>query len=37
MKPSSALKILLPLIGLLALFAAGMGLFYQTPKGRPTR
>lgn len=31
MKYSSALKILLPLIGLLALFAAGMGLFYQTP------
>jgi hypothetical protein len=34
MKYSSALKILLPLIGLLALFAAGMGLFYQTP-GEP--
>lgn len=31
MKYSSTLKILLPLIGLLALFAAGMGLFYQTP------
>jgi hypothetical protein len=34
MKYSSALKILVPLIGLLALFAAGMGLFYQTP-GEP--
>ncbi|MBP7228272.1 MAG: hypothetical protein KA988_04110 [Longilinea sp.] len=31
MKHSSALKIMLPLIGLLALFAAGMGIFYQTP------
>lgn len=34
MKYSPALKILLPLIGLLALFAAGMGLFYQMP-GEP--
>jgi hypothetical protein len=31
MKYQSALKWLLPLIGALALFAAGMGLFYQTP------
>ena len=30
MKNQSALKILIPLIGLLALFAAGAGLFYQT-------
>jgi hypothetical protein len=35
MKHQSALKWLIPLIGLLALFAAGMGLFYQTP-GQPT-
>jgi len=34
MKYSSTLKILIPLIGLLALFAAGMGLFYQLP-GEP--
>jgi hypothetical protein len=34
MKHQSALKILLPLIALLALFAAGMGLFYQAP-GQP--
>lgn len=34
MKYSSTLKILIPLIGLLALFAAGMGLFYQSP-GEP--
>ncbi len=34
MKNQSALKILIPLIGLLALFAAGMGLFYQNP-GQP--
>jgi hypothetical protein len=34
MKYSSTLKILIPLIGLLALFAAGMGLFYQMP-GEP--
>lgn len=34
MQCSTALKILLPLIGLLALFAAGMGLFDQTP-GEP--
>jgi hypothetical protein len=34
MKYSSPLKVMLPLIGLLALFAAGMGLFYQTP-GEP--
>lgn len=34
MKYSATLKILLPLIGLLALFAAGMGLFYQSP-GEP--
>lgn len=34
MKHSSALGILFPLIGLLALFAAGMGLFYQMP-GEP--
>jgi len=32
----SALKWLIPLIGVLALFAAGMGLFYQTP-GEPYR
>ena len=31
MKNQSALKILIPLIGLLALFAACAGLFYQTP------
>src|SRR5512135_545665 len=31
MKYQSALKWMLPLIGLLALFAACMGLFYQTP------
>lgn len=31
MKYQSGLKWLIPLIGLLALFAAGMGLFYQTP------
>ncbi len=31
MKHQSALKYLIPLIGLLALFSAGMGLFYQTP------
>jgi hypothetical protein len=35
MKHQSTLKWLIPLIGLLALFAAGMGLFYQTP-GQPT-
>jgi hypothetical protein len=34
MKYSSTLKILISLIGLLALFAAGMGLFYQLP-GEP--
>jgi len=34
MKYSSILKIMVPLIGLLAIFAAGMGLFYQTP-GEP--
>ncbi|MCU0487602.1 MAG: hypothetical protein MUE67_01470 [Anaerolineales bacterium] len=34
MKNQAALKILLPLIGLFALFAASMGLFYQTP-GQP--
>ena len=34
MKYSTTLKILIPLIGLLALFAAGMGLFYQLP-GEP--
>lgn len=34
MQYSSTLKILIPLIGLLALIAAGMGLFYQTP-GEP--
>jgi len=34
MKYSSILKTLILLIGLLALFAAGMGLFYQTP-GEP--
>lgn len=34
MKYSSTLKILIPIIGLLALFAAGMGLFYQLP-GEP--
>lgn len=34
MKNQSALKLLIPLIGLLALFAASMGLFYQTP-GEP--
>jgi hypothetical protein len=34
MKYSSPLKVMLPLIGLLALFAAGMGLFYQAP-GEP--
>lgn len=34
MKNSSTLNILIPLIGLLALFAAGMGLFYQLP-GEP--
>jgi hypothetical protein len=33
MKYSTTLKILTPLIGLLALFAAGMGLFYQLPGG----
>ena len=33
MKHQSALK-LIPLIGLLALFAAAMGLFYETP-GQP--
>jgi hypothetical protein len=33
-KNQSALKWLLPLIGILALFVAGMGLFYQTP-GQP--
>ncbi|MBI5034297.1 MAG: hypothetical protein HZB51_27565 [Chloroflexi bacterium] len=31
MKHQSALKILIPLIGLLALFAASAGMFYQTP------
>jgi hypothetical protein len=31
MKHQSALKYLIPLIGLLALFAASAGLFYQTP------
>ena len=34
MQYSTTLKILIPLIGLLALFAAGMGLFYQLP-GEP--
>ena len=34
MKHQSALKWMIPWIGLLALFAAGMGLFYQTP-GQP--
>ena len=34
MKNQNALKILIPLIALLALFAAGMGLFYQNP-GQP--
>ncbi|MEP6985484.1 MAG: hypothetical protein ABI970_07795 [Chloroflexota bacterium] len=34
MKYQSALKWLIPLIGLLALFAVGMGLFYQT-SGQP--
>jgi hypothetical protein len=34
MKNQSALTYLIPLIGLLALFAAGMGLFYDTP-GQP--
>lgn len=34
MKNKSALRWLIPLIGLLALFAASMGLFYQTP-GEP--
>ena len=34
MKYATPLKILLPLIGLLSLFAAGMGLFYKTP-GEP--
>jgi hypothetical protein len=34
MKYQAALKWILPLIGILALFAAGMGLFYQTP-GQP--
>ncbi len=34
MKNASVLKILLPLIAVLALFAAAMGLFYQTP-GQP--
>ncbi len=34
MKYQSALKILIPLIGLFALLAAGMGLFYETP-GQP--
>jgi hypothetical protein len=34
MKHQSALIYLVPLIGLLALFAAGMGLFYDTP-GQP--
>lgn len=34
MKYQSALRWLVPPIGVLALFAAGMGLFYQTP-GRP--
>jgi len=33
MKYSSTLKILIPLIGWLGLFAAGMGLFYQLPGG----
>lgn len=31
MKNQKSLKILIPLIGLLALFAASMGLFYETP------
>lgn len=31
MKYQAALKWMLPLIGILALFAAGIGLFYQTP------
>ena len=34
MKYSTALKIMVPLIGLLAMFAAGMGLFYDVP-GEP--
>jgi hypothetical protein len=34
MKNQTALTVLIPLIGLLALFAAGMGLFYDTP-GQP--
>jgi hypothetical protein len=34
MRNQSALKIMIPIIGLLALFAASMGLFYQTP-GQP--
>lgn len=34
MKYQNALKWLVPLIGILALFAAGMGLFYETP-GQP--
>ena len=34
MKYSPALKIMVPLIGLLAMFAAGMGLFYKFP-GEP--
>lgn len=34
MKYSTPLKVLIPFIGLLALFAAGMGLFYQLP-GEP--
>jgi hypothetical protein len=34
MKNQPALILLIPLIGLLALFAAGMGLFYETP-GQP--
>ncbi len=34
MRNQSALKIMIPIIGLLAIFAASMGLFYQTP-GQP--
>ena len=34
MKYQTSLKWIIPLIGVLALFAAGMGLFYQTP-GQP--
>jgi|GEM_PF-3241680 len=34
MKYQSVLKVLLSLILVLALFASGMGLFYQTP-GQP--